>query len=42
MLNLDQIQSYYPESLWKFSKGILREYLQYKILNLGLTGIFRE
>lgn len=34
MLSLPQIQSYYPATLQQFSKGILREYLQYKILDL--------
>jgi predicted nucleotidyltransferase component of viral defense system len=34
MLSLPQIQSYYPVALQQFSKGILREYLQYKILDL--------
>lgn len=33
MLSLSQIQSYYPNNLKQFSKGILREYLQYKILD---------
>lgn len=34
MLSLTQIQSYYPDNLKQFSKGVLREYLQYKILDL--------
>ncbi|MEI6728316.1 MAG: nucleotidyl transferase AbiEii/AbiGii toxin family protein [bacterium] len=34
MLSLTQIQSYYPTNLQQFSKGLLREYLQYKILDL--------
>ena len=34
MLDLEQIQSYYPENLRSFKKNILREYLQYKILEI--------
>ncbi len=34
MLDLEQIQSYYPENLKPFKKNILREYLQYKILEI--------
>jgi len=34
MLSLTQIQSYYPANLQQYSKGVLREYLQYKILDL--------
>jgi len=32
MLSLEQIQSFYPEGIRKFRTSILREYLQYKIL----------
>lgn len=32
MLNLKQIESFYPEPLRVFKKNLLREYLQYKIL----------
>ncbi len=32
MLDLNQIESFYPEHLRAFKKNILREYLQYKIL----------
>jgi len=32
MLDLEQIESFYPEHLRKFRKNILREYVQYKIL----------
>lgn len=32
MLDLRQIESFYPESLRPFKKNLLREYLQYKIL----------
>jgi predicted nucleotidyltransferase component of viral defense system len=34
MLDLEQIQSYYPENLKPFKKNILREYLQYKVLEI--------
>lgn len=34
MLSLSQIASYYPEPLRGFSRFIIREYLQYKILQI--------
>jgi predicted nucleotidyltransferase component of viral defense system len=34
MLSINQIEEYYPESLRGFKRNILREYLQYKILEL--------
>ena len=34
MISLDQIQSFYPESLYPFRRFLLREYLQYKILEI--------
>ncbi len=34
MLPLDEIVSYYPENLRGFKRSILREYLQYKILEI--------
>jgi len=34
MINLSQIEQYYPENLRGFKKNILREYLQYKILEI--------
>lgn len=34
MLNLKRIEKYYPENLRAFKKNILREYLQYKILEI--------
>ena len=34
MLDLNQIESFYPEHLRVFKKNILREYLQYKILDI--------
>lgn len=34
MLSLNQIEQYYPQNLRIFKKNILREYLQYKILEI--------
>lgn len=34
MLTLDEIQSFYPEQLHHYPKFLLREYLQYKILEI--------
>jgi predicted nucleotidyltransferase component of viral defense system len=34
MLELSQIESFYPEPQRVFKKNILREYLQYKILDI--------
>ncbi len=34
MLSLDQIENQYPESLSVFKRSLLREYLQYKILEI--------
>lgn len=34
MLSLEQIEEYYPKNLRAFKKNILREYLQYKILEI--------
>ena len=34
MLTLDQIQSFYPDQLHRYPKFLLREYLQYKILEI--------
>jgi predicted nucleotidyltransferase component of viral defense system len=34
MLELEQIQSYYPENIRSFKKNILREYIQYKMLEI--------
>ena len=34
MLEFGQIESFYPESYRAFKKNILREYLQYKILEI--------
>lgn len=34
MLNIEQIESFYPEHLRPFKRGLLREYLQYKILEI--------
>ena len=32
MLDFEQIQEQYPENLQRFERAILREYLQYKVL----------
>lgn len=40
MLELDQIISFYPENLRLFKKNILREYLQYKILEIIYNSSF--
>ncbi len=34
MLDLKNIEKFYPENLWIFKRDILREYLQYKILEI--------
>ena len=34
MLSLQHIKEYYPKQLWGFERFILREYLQYKILEI--------
>lgn len=34
MLTLQQIEQQYPEALRPFKRGLLREYLQYKILEI--------
>ena len=33
MLDLTQIQSYFPKELWPYKRNMLREYLQYKMLD---------
>ncbi|MFZ3100068.1 MAG: nucleotidyl transferase AbiEii/AbiGii toxin family protein [Minisyncoccales bacterium] len=40
MLSLKQIEKQYPESLRLFKRGILREYLQYKILEIIFNSEF--
>lgn len=40
MLELRQIESFYPEYLRHFKRGILREYLQYKMLAVIFGGKF--
>lgn len=40
MLELRQIESFYPEPLRSFKKNILREYLQYKILEIIFSSEF--
>lgn len=34
MLDIEQIEAQYPENLRNFKRGLLREYLQYKILDI--------
>jgi len=34
MLSLQEIEKYYPKSIQKFKRNLLREYLQYKILQI--------
>ena len=34
MISLEQLESYYPHNLRHFKKNIMREYLQYKILDI--------
>ena len=38
MLSLQNIKEYYPNQLWGFERFILREYLQYKILEIIYDG----
>ena len=40
MISLSQIEQYYPEKLRGFKKNILREYLQYKILEIIFSAPF--
>ena len=40
MLDLNQIEQQYPENLRPFKRNILREYLQYKILEIIFNGSF--
>ncbi len=40
MLSLEQLESYYPLNLRHFKKNILREYLQYKILDVIFNSNF--
>lgn len=42
MLELEQIESFYPENLRPFKKNILREYLQYKILDIIFGSVFNS
>lgn len=42
MLDLDQIESFYPEKLKPFKKNLVREYLQYKILEVIFDSRFGE
>lgn len=40
MLNLDEIKKFYPDTLHGFERLLLREYLQYKILEIVFEGPF--
>ncbi len=40
MISLEQLESYYPPNLRHFKKNILREYLQYKILDIVFNSNF--
>lgn len=40
MLGIDEIQKFFPESLHTFKRFMLREYLQYKILQIVFEGSF--
>jgi predicted nucleotidyltransferase component of viral defense system len=42
MLSISEIAQYYPENLRVFKRFILREYLQYKILEILFDGPFAE
>lgn len=42
MLDIAQIESFYPEPLRAFKKNILREYLQYKILDIIFDSRYAE
>jgi len=42
MLNLKEIENAYPENLRKFRRFILREYLQYKILEIVFVSEFSD
>lgn len=42
MLDIHEIEKYYPENLRIFKRFMLREYLQYKILEIVFTGPFAE
>jgi len=42
MLDIKQIESFYPEYLRAFKKNLLREYLQYKILEIVFDSKFSE
>lgn len=42
MLDIKQIESFYPENLRPFKKNLLREYLQYKILEVIFDSKFSD
>jgi len=42
MLNLAEIEKFYPDSLKPFGRFLLREYLQYKILEIIFTSEYAD
>lgn len=42
MLNIHEIEKYYPSNLRSFKRFMLREYLQYKILEIVFDGPFAD
>lgn len=42
MIDINEIAEYYPPNLRKFKRLLLREYLQYKILEIVFSGPFSE
>lgn len=42
MLDIEQIESFYPEKLKSFKRNLLREYMQYKILEVIFDSKFGE
>ena len=42
MLDIKQIESFYPEYLRSFKRNVLQEYLQYKILEIVFDSKFGE
>jgi len=42
MLSLEELKPYYPESLHDYEKFIIREYLQYKILEIIYEGTYES
>ena len=42
MLDIQQIESFYPEKLRAYKRNLLREYLQYKILEIIFDSKYSE